>query len=88
MWDSKKSQKATRDTLGLELKMPPQYETRKKKKERKKVKVFIIRIITNIVGETTRVGCESHGWFGIFDIRDISYQTKNITCNDRKFSPS
>ena len=32
-----------------------------KKKERKKVKVFIIRIITNIVGETTRVGCEAHG---------------------------
>ena len=25
MWDSKKSQKATRDTLGLELKMPAQY---------------------------------------------------------------
>ena len=59
MWDSKKSQKATRDTLGLELKLPAQYETRKK--ERKKVKVFIIRIITNIVGETTRVGCEAHG---------------------------
>ena len=35
--------------------------TRKRKKERKKVKVFIIRIITNIVGETTRVGCEAHG---------------------------
>ena len=86
MWDSKKSQKAIRDTLGLELKMPAQYETRKK--ERKKVKVFIIRIITNIVGETTRVGCEAHGWFGIFDIRDISNQTRNITCNDRKFSPS
>ena len=87
MWDSKKSQKATKDTLGQELKMPPQYETRKKK-ERKKVKVFIIRIITNIVGETTKVGCEAHDWFGIFDIRDISYQTRNITCNDRKFSPS
>ena len=33
----------------------------KERKKKKKVKVFIIRIITNIVGETTRVGCESHG---------------------------
>ena len=60
----------------------------KEKKERKKVKVFIVRIITNIVGETTRVGREARGWFGIFDIRDILYQTRNITSNDRKFSPT
>ena len=60
----------------------------KEKKERKKVKVFIVRIITNIVGETTRVGREACGWFGIFDIRDILYQTRNITSNDRKFSPT
>ena len=36
-------------------------EGKERKKQRKKVKVFIIRIITNIVGETTRASCEAHG---------------------------
>ena len=29
-------------------------------KKRQKVKVFLVRIVTSIVGETTRVGGEKH----------------------------
>ena len=34
-------------------------------KKRQKVKVFLVRIVTSIVGKTTRAGSEKHGWFGI-----------------------
>ena len=48
------------------------------RKKTQKVKVFPLRIVTSIVGKTTRIGSEKHGCFGNFDIRDIFYQTINI----------
>ena len=30
-------------------------------KKRPKVKVFVVRIVTSIVGQTTRAGSEKHG---------------------------
>ena len=41
------------------------------RKKRQKVKVFPLKIITSIVGETKRVGSEKHGCFGNSVIRDI-----------------
>ena len=40
-------------------------------KKRQKVKVFALRIVTSVVGKTTRVGSEKHGCFGNSVIRDI-----------------
>ena len=40
-------------------------------KKRRKVKVFPLRIVTTIVGKTTRVGNEKHGCFGNSIINDI-----------------
>ena len=36
------------------------------RRKRQKVQVFSLRIVTSIVGETTRVSSEKHGCFGNF----------------------